>query len=91
MKNIKQNCKLWCDPHPPLPPISERERAKKKEKQRMIDWLIPDAIPEQSGLDEWDQRNPGDVDIGRGAFKQKPIKTGKNKTNPNTKYITATV
>jgi len=39
----------------PLTPETEREREREKREKRekrMIDWLIPDAIPEQSGLDE---------------------------------------
>lgn len=37
-----------------------------EEEKKKEDWLIPDAIPEQRGLDEWDPRIPGDVDNSTG-------------------------
>lgn len=83
---IQPNCKLWCGyisqpfPVPLLPLTSERTR-KRKERDGgwSIDWLIPDAIPEQSGLDEWDPRNPGDVD----KRKIKEEKKQKKRKNPS--------
>lgn len=42
-----------------MPSEVEKKRRKEKKKEGR---LIPDAIPEQRGLDEWDPRIPGDVD-----------------------------